>query len=67
MGEALKELGKHLLNLALAIAVYLLIQPFLKEKFSLKVFLIGFLFYFLLGSLGFLLIIFGSKLSNKED
>ena len=67
MDEALKELGKHLLNLALAVAVYLLIQPFLKEKFSFKVFIIGFLFYMLLASLGFLLIIFGSKLSNKED
>ncbi len=66
MGEALKELGKHLLNLALAVAVYLLIQPFLKEKFSLKIFISGFLFYLLLGGLGFLLILFGSKLSNKE-
>ena len=66
MGEALKELGKHLLNLALAVAVYLLIQPFLKGEFSLKVFSIGFLFYLLLAGLGFLLIIFGNTLSNKE-
>jgi len=34
MGEALKEFGKHLLNLALAIAIYLLIQPFLEENYT---------------------------------
>jgi len=67
MGEALKELGKHLLNLALAIAIYLLIQPFLKGKPSLKVLVIGISFYFLLIALGFLLIILGNKLSDKGD
>ena len=66
MGEAVKEVGKHLLNLALAVAVYLLIQPFLKGKFSLKVFTIGFLFYLTLAGFGFLLITYGNKLSNKE-
>ena len=66
MGEALKEVGKHLLNLALAVAVYLLIQPFLKGIFSLKTFIIGISFYFLLIASGILLIILGNRLSDKE-
>jgi hypothetical protein len=48
MGEALKEFGKHLLNLALAIAIYLLIQPFLKGNYSFKLILVGITFYFTL-------------------
>ena len=67
MGEALKEVGKHLLNLALAIAVYILIQPLLKGAFSLKAFLLGLVFYLILVALGILLIAIGDRLSNWEE
>ena len=67
MGEALKEVGKHLLNLALAIAIYLLIQPFLKGKASSKIFTVGIFSYFLLITLGILLIVLGNKLSDREE
>jgi hypothetical protein len=65
MGEGLKEYGKHLLNLALAIAIYLLIQPFEKGHNSLKLYLLGFFAYLLLAVLGVVLIILGNKLENK--
>jgi len=64
MGEALKEVGKHLLNLALAIAIYLLIQPFLKDSSSLKLFMMGIFFYFVLIALGILLIVIGNKIDE---
>ena len=64
MGEALKEVGKHLLNLALAVAIYILIQPLLKGSFSPKVFMLGFAFYLVLVVLGILLIAIGDRLSS---
>jgi len=70
MGEALKEFGKHLLNLALAIAIYLLIQPFLKGNYTLKSILVGIAFYFALIILGIVLINLGNNLEkggNKND
>jgi hypothetical protein len=67
MGEALKEFGKHLLNLALAIAIYLLIQPFLKGNYSFKLILVGITFYFTLIILGIGLINLGNKLEKGGD
>ena len=64
MGEALKEFGKHLLNLALAIAIYLLIQPFLKGNNTLRLILVGVAFYFVLIILGIVLINLGNKLEK---
>ncbi|RTZ60147.1 MAG: hypothetical protein DSZ31_02550 [Gammaproteobacteria bacterium] len=64
MGEALKEFGKHLLNLALAIAIYLLIQPFLKGNNTLRLILVGVAFYFVLIILGIVLINLGDKLEK---
>jgi len=67
MGEAFKELGKHLLNLALIVIGAFLIQPFAKGVFSFKLFLLGLIFYLPLVVIGFLLIFFGNKLNSKED
>ena len=64
MGESLKEFGKHLLNLALAIAIYLLIQPFLKGNYTLRLILVGVAFYFVLIILGIVLINLGNKLEK---
>jgi len=64
MGEALKEFGKHLLNLALAIAIYLLIQPFLKGNNTLRLILVGVAFYFVLIILGIVLINLGDRLEK---
>ena len=56
MCEYLKELGKHLLNLALFLAGALIIQPIVKGKFSFWIAMIGAIGYLSLLLLSYLLI-----------
>jgi len=55
MCEFLKELGKHLLNLALLIAGALIVQPLVNNKFSWSTAMIGAVAYFSLLILSYLL------------
>ncbi len=67
MGEALKELGKFLFNLALVSVVALILQPLSKRELTpklislgLKVAAVGVIF-------GFILVWLGEKLNNKGE
>lgn len=61
--EAYKELGKQLLNIGVAVIVFVIIQPFVSEKANIKLVIVGFGIYFMLTTSGFLLI----KISEKKE
>ncbi len=63
MCEFLKELAKHLLNLALLLAGALIVQPLVNGKFSWVVALIGAIGYLSLLFLSYLLM----TRCDKED
>jgi len=64
--EAYKELGKQLLNIGVAVIVFVIIQPFVSEKADIKLAIIGFTIYFMLTASGFILIKIAEK-KEKED
>lgn len=66
MGDFLKELGKHFLNLALAVAVSLVFQPVVQGHFNLSLaFLAGFIYLNLLG-LSFILMYWGNRFEDRD-
>ncbi len=56
MCEFFRELGKHLLNLALLIAGALIVQPLVNNKFSVSLALAGTFAYLTLVGLSYILI-----------
>ncbi len=67
MGEALKELGKHFLNLAVAVIVFMILQPLVSPNISNKFYLIGMISYLIIVISGFFLIIIGKKLEDIKN
>ena len=63
--EALKELGKFFYNLALAVAVALIIQPFANDKVNPSILIAGLLSAVINLGIGFLLLSFGDKLDRN--
>ena len=61
--EAYKELGKQLLNIGVAVIVFVIIQPFVSEKADIKLVIIGFTIYLMLTTSGFLLI----KIAERKE
>ena len=66
MDETLKEFGKQLLNIGVAVLVFVIIQPFasgsLNEEFVIK----GILGYILITGAGLLLIKKGKDMEERE-
>ena len=63
--EAYKELGKQLLNIGVAVIVFVIIQPFVSEKADIRLVVIGFSIYLIITISGFILIRFAEK-NEKE-
>ncbi|WP_461828794.1 hypothetical protein [Aquifex sp.] len=63
--EALKELGKFFYNLALAVAVALIIQPFANDKVNPSILIVGLLSAVINLGIGFLLLSFSDKLDRN--
>ena len=59
--EAYKELGKQLLNIGVAVIVFVIIQPLVSEKADIKLVITGFVVYFMITVSGFILIRFAEK------
>lgn len=59
--EHLKELGKQLLNIGVAVVVFAIIQPIVSENIRPIVSLVAFFIYLLLTIIGVLLIKKGEK------
>ena len=67
MGEALKEIGKHLLNIAVAIIVFIIIQPAVIHKIDKPLAILGIFAYFIIIMISFLLIKAGKYIEKKEE
>lgn len=67
MGEALKELGKHLLNLAVAIIVFVILQPLMAGKMKNFFTISAVIVYLFIVSVGFLLIKKGKELEDSKN
>jgi len=65
--EAYKELGKQLLNIGVAVIVFVIIQPFVSEKADMKLVVIGFLIYLMITTSGFILIRFAEKKEKNYE
>jgi len=66
MGEALKELGKLFYNLALISIAWLIFQPLVKTQLKLPLIVLAFVISLISVAVGFYLITYGNKLSQKE-
>jgi len=65
--EAYKELGKQLLNIGVAVIVFVIIQPFVSEKADIKLVVIGFSIYLMITASGFILIRFAEKKEKEKE
>jgi uncharacterized membrane protein (DUF441 family) len=59
--KAFEEAGKHLLNIGVAIIVFAILQPILKNEFSLKSSLIFAVVYLLIFAIAIFLIAIGGE------
>lgn len=64
LSEGLKELGKHLLNIGVAIIVFAIIQPLVNGKFQIGTAILFIIAYFTVVVIGTILIIEGG---NKDE
>ena len=65
--EAYKELGKQLLNIGVAVIVFVIIQPFVSEKADIRLVVIGFSIYLMITTSGFILIRFAEKKEKEKE
>ncbi len=65
--EAYKELGKQLLNIGVAVIVFVIIQPFVSEKADIRLVVIGFSIYLMITTSGFILIRFAEKNEKEKE
>lgn len=65
--EHLKEAGKHLLNIAVAIIVFAVIQPAVNKEFDVLVAVISIAFYLVIFSIGIYLIKKGQSEEKDES
>ena len=61
LAEGLKELGKHLLNIGVAIIVFSIIQPIMNGNFKTSNAILFIITYFILMIVGTIFIIVGSN------
>ncbi len=59
--KAFEEVGKHFLNIGVAIIVFAILQPIIKNEFSLKSSLMFGLIYLIVFSIAVFLIMIGGK------
>ncbi len=64
IGKALEEFGKHLLNIAVAIIVFTIIQPYIHNEIDINKVLIVIFIYFFIVLIGLMFIWIGG---NKDD
>ncbi|WP_164930571.1 hypothetical protein [Aquifex aeolicus] len=59
--KTLEEIGKHYLNIGVAIIVFAIIQPIVQGKFNIKVALYFGLAYFIVFSIAIILLVIGGS------
>jgi uncharacterized protein YhhL (DUF1145 family) len=61
--KGLKELGKGFINIGVAFIIFAIIQPFVKEKFSIKIAVVSIIFSFIFFIIGVIL----ASLNGEKD
>ncbi len=61
--KGLKELGKGFINIGVAFIIFAIIQPFVKEKISIKIAVVSIIFSFIFFIIGVIL----SSLNGEKD
>ena len=59
--KAFEEIGKHLLNIGVAIIVFAILQPIIKDKFDIKIALSFGIIYLIIFTIAVILIAIGGN------
>ena len=64
--EAYKEVGKQLLNIGVAVVVFVIIQPFVSNSLKISFIIEGFIAYLFITMVGFILIRKAEKMEKQN-